>query len=560
MSSSTTLPTSPTSGSSTKTLLGSIVLFRHGSRAITKSCIRNLKGFTSAGPGLHIESEWGEEETEYITNIGEQQLQIIGKYFSSIYLHRYNTLSLYNKLVYIIQNHPNKPALPLIKWRSSDAPRVINSGEQFWSIIKTSLPLLSSICPSVPLPYKLHIKHDTSSTDPPPPLEPIPLITLNSTRQDILLLNEAPFGMGSNLFTEQTHSRLHVLRHSENMEKAALRVRNELESIYSKVTGHCTLSSLSTNNNSSTSVGITNTTTNSNNELPLNHMEPILDVEKDTTIDPSKDLDDIELTNKLWCMYNVKEMYDCEIAWPGTATALRNHISNSSSINKTNHPNTEKAQEDDSLPWEEAEKNPSTTIFSPTDISVLVNVKNMLLQRITEKDENFINHSSHWLWDQRYFSDFMHPYTSKLGSQILLEILTDLQTMVLDKFTYPVAVYSGHDHTIYSILAALRAKYLPKVVLGFCAYLIFEVYRDETISKLNPKDPLAGISITVKLNDTPYPRIREGYPLDFEPDRVSIVCEDVDITGLLQYTEKQYRSFRYNFQQEYMKKVNTPSN
>jgi len=91
---------------------------------------------------------------------------------------------------------------------------------------------------------------------------------------------------------------------------------------------------------------------------------------------------------------------------------------------------------------------------------------------LTKRDLEEIDELSHWVWSKRFF---MSEYAESLGGRLLDELVKDF-TDPKSKFS----VYSAHDYTILSLLAALgKDDYpgKPTDCLGYSSFLLFEVYK-----------------------------------------------------------------------------------
>jgi hypothetical protein len=109
-------------------LIKSIVIIRHGSRGPTKSCINHFINCSS------IISEWKEEELENLSEIGKKQMEILGNWFATEYLKKYNNFFTKND------------SKEIFEWKSSKVERVKYSGYLFWKGFSEALgiPLVKS--------------------------------------------------------------------------------------------------------------------------------------------------------------------------------------------------------------------------------------------------------------------------------------------------------------------------------------------------------------------------------------------------------------------------------
>ena len=80
----------------------------------------------------------------------------------------------------------------------------------------------------------------------------------------------------------------------------------------------------------------------------------------------------------------------------------------------------------------------------------------------------------------------------------------------------PLTVFSGHDYSILSLLAALGLSDYPEPALGFGAYVVVELRRDG--------------SLDVKLNPAPFRDASNRVCTSVDTSRVRpVVVDDVDL-------------------------------
>lgn len=481
--------------------MGVVLLLRHGARSISSSAAEALlQTSPAAGAGLHAVDSWHPSEREAISPVGEEQVRLIGEWFATRYLpqHAPNVLA---------GVHANTG----LKWRSSTTLRVLASGRTF-------LDSFSSSCgnphcnPSAPLHYESE----------------------EATTARFLGYRTArgyPEFLGK-------------MRTSVEFERAALKVRAQLESIYDKLSG----AGCAAAGTAAAVVAADGINADTSVPGPESMRSPVPDSSAtaalsgdgvhgtaDGGIDPSHDDEDTSLALKLANLYYVKEIYDCECHWASTAAAVRNDVAPATGA-------ASNALVSASSLGREAQHP------SGASIAVVSNPKNVFLSRLSAADEAFINHASRWVWDQRYFSyPGVRSFAGSLGGPVVAEMVSDLNAIAHPSGSSssrsavsPLSVYTGHDHSIFGALAALKVPSAPSSVLGFGAYLILELWRKpasdaSSTSAAAAAGTAAGFeySVTAKLNDQPFPRAREGRPTDLEPGRAVTLFEDVSLDGLM---------------------------
>jgi len=113
--------------------------------------------------------------------------------------------------------------------------------------------------------------------------------------------------------------------------------------------------------------------------------------------------------------------------------------------------------------------------------------KKAIISVVSDEDKKKTDELAHWVWGKRFF---MPEFGKTLGGTLLAEIVQDLASDS-SKFS----LYSAHDYTILSVLAALGADDYPAgPCLGYACSLLFEVYKDKAGKK----------TVRLVLNGTPF--------------------------------------------------------
>jgi len=98
--------------------------------------------------------------------------------------------------------------------------------------------------------------------------------------------------------------------------------------------------------------------------------------------------------------------------------------------------------------------------------------KTAMVSKITEEEEEKIEELARWVWGRRFF---IPGFGEIIGGKLLTEIIEELGNNESQ-----FAVYSAHDYSILSLCAALGSDDYPEHVLGFGAFLLFEVHEHMT--------------------------------------------------------------------------------
>jgi hypothetical protein len=235
-------------------------------------------------------------------------------------------------------------------------------------------------------------------------------------------------------------------------------------------------------------------------------------------ISSDREDDDLDLARKLFRITYVKELLDCEVAWPATSLAIKNSPRPTPAAGVH-------AQDDSDL----ESALPRVSRHAPSmlreayeygcgaDIVVIPDVKNSLLQRMTPELELFVGSAAWWVWDQRFFApNAMTKWGNVLAASLLREILMDFRTQ-----SHHVSVYAAHDYTILSILAALRIRKGPPVCLGFCAFMLFECSEED-----------GQLLLCIKACFAPFPHARAGRPTEFTVSDMVTIVDDIPLVSL----------------------------
>jgi len=98
--------------------------------------------------------------------------------------------------------------------------------------------------------------------------------------------------------------------------------------------------------------------------------------------------------------------------------------------------------------------------------------KTAMVGKITQDEEQKVEELARWVWGRRFF---IPGFGEIIGGKLLTEIIEEL-----GNDTSQFAVYSAHDYSILSLCAALGSDDYPEHVLGFGAFLLFEVHEHMT--------------------------------------------------------------------------------
>ena len=169
----------------------------------------------------------------------------------------------------------------------------------------------------------------------------------------------------------------------------ALRVRGRLEAVYDKLTGAALAAPRARasagggdagDNGAGGGAGGGGDDASPSSRSSTPEPDGVLDAAT-SGVDPAEDADDVALANKLWCLYYVKEMYDCECAWPATAAAVANDVRRDGGGGAADAAAARPAAA------AAAPASPSGAAPSGASVAVVPGVKNALLARLTPADE-----------------------------------------------------------------------------------------------------------------------------------------------------------------------------
>jgi hypothetical protein len=127
---------SSSGGKSKREYIKTIIVHRHGARGPTKGNKKALQSEENSKPNSPI-TQWRDDEWEKLTEVGQAQLQALGKWFGE---------------VYFAQWHPeiNLKENPGFKWKSSKIDRSLHSGQNLWKGLHDSK---SYATPAEPEPW-----------------------------------------------------------------------------------------------------------------------------------------------------------------------------------------------------------------------------------------------------------------------------------------------------------------------------------------------------------------------------------------------------------------------
>ena len=354
------------------------------------------------------------------------------------------------------------------KWRSSTTKRVVDSGSALMTALAEALP--SVAVPSAPAPYR------------------------SDAEVDFVFRNWHTDGGYLSAIRE--------LRESAGMAAAAVKVRSELDALYGALLGAAP----------------------SLEEGALH----------DSTGDAA-------LGRRLFQCTYLLELLSCEMYWPATAAALRNGlVARPSDV------------EEAALMPPAAGRGAGATVgvagpptsciggggHDATSSSTPPGrLKANLLRRLSPQREQWLRSTARWVWEQRFLaSTLTRPFGGVLGGAIVAEALVDLGAAAAVDRVVPgvptLSVYSAHDYTLLSILAALRVAHHPAACIEFGAFIAFELWRP-----IGEKGT-TGASVTIRMCADPFSSAREGLPTALSTAGMHTVCEGVAFSALTNMAQK----------------------
>eukprot|EP01116_Phalansterium_solitarium_P000117 TRINITY_DN10077_c0_g1_i2.p1 TRINITY_DN10077_c0_g1~~TRINITY_DN10077_c0_g1_i2.p1 ORF type:complete len:368 (-),score=77.18 TRINITY_DN10077_c0_g1_i2:79-1182(-) len=117
-----------------------------------------------------------------------------------------------------------------------------------------------------------------------------------------------------------------------------------------------------------------------------------------------------------------------------------------------------------------------------------------LLSALSQEDREKVEEYALWVWTQRFFQ---RSWAAVLGGNLLSELVSGFGK-ALGGSGPRFIVYSVHDYTILSLLAALGFPEYPGGVLGYGSFLLLELYSDGRVD--------------VRLNSHPFEAADAGRP------------------------------------------------
>lgn len=96
-------------------------------------------------------------------------------------------------------------------------------------------------------------------------------------------------------------------------------------------------------------------------------------------------------------------------------------------------------------------------------------VKDKLISLLTTEEVERVQELARWVWETRFFALGWGPHN---GGRLLEELVN----CATNEIEWPIAMWSCHDYTLLSFIAALGFKKYDFPLLGFGAFIILEVW------------------------------------------------------------------------------------
>lgn len=463
--------------------VGVAICFRHGSRGLVSSSASTLRKYDNNDQHALNERLWDSSEMEHLTEVGRAQMSNLGRYFGAKLLPRTASGAL--------EDFKARP----VKWRSSLVPRVIESGKCAMGGLRETTG--ASGIPSEPQPYSSNA--------------------------------EAEFTLRNWHVHEGYVAATAQLRTCDSMKSAALKVRQELDDLYGALTGKlppgAPVPAITPRTAESVATELAGAAVTLNGiAADDNAIAEALD----------NDEDDDALARRLFQSTYICELWACESNWPATAVALSNGLI---------------------APGDRAYGGGETFGATPAGPLAAGSVKATLLRRLSPENEAFMRKAARWVWEQRFLaSPLTKPFGPTIGGALVREMLEDLAAATTalgaardgrggDRSVPRLALYSAHDYSLLSMLAALKVSAHPDKCVGFGSFIVLEAWRDAgaagaTGAAASGRGRFPGVSVTARMCTEPFPYAREGRPAELCAADTAVLFEGVSLESLLEMAQR----------------------
>ena len=114
-----------------------------------------------------------------------------------------------------------------------------------------------------------------------------------------------------------------------------------------------------------------------------------------------------------------------------------------------------------------------------------------------------------------------------------------------------LSLYSAHDYSLLSMLAALKVDTHPPRCVGFGAFIVFEAWREvggvneaggvaAAAAAARPRSRHPGVSVTARICVEPFPAARDGRPSELHPEDSAVLFEGVALDSLLELAARTF--------------------
>lgn len=502
-------------------VIGSIILMRHGARALNESAWSKLRKWRpESGGEEHAMDEWKHEELEHVTGVGVEQVEQLGKWYAT------QLISNAPRVVASVAGGSGR-----VRWTSSPTPRVVDSGHSFIkgmrSVLGDAVPLPTEPEAYPPAPHMVAeaaaaaaaataAEGDAGAATPA--VAAAAATSSGHFSGKLGTLEDAVF----RAFLRPDHMKL-VTATATSAEYAAAAAAGEapqrLQAVYTAICGAPVVGS-----------------------GPGQH-PPALAL--------------------AWTYY-AQDVLDCEMNDEATALGIRNGLIHLRGVNPR-------------LPSADSSSATSAACGGGGGVAAvpvpmpIPGVKARMLQRLTPADATWLAAASGWVWQQRYFSFPGAAAAGRIsGAGMLRDIVADCLALATGgavdsggsgssssggSKAAPIVLKTGHDHTIYATLAALRVRHPPPRPLGFAAHIILELRRDAAVvaatataaaaaaaaaaaHKNGVGEPYRGLSLTARLCAEPFPHAATGHPTALDTSGTVLLFEELSLSSLVLLAEK----------------------
>lgn len=527
--------------------VGVAVCFRHGARGLVSTSAASLRGHEPGDAHACSPRAWADSEMEHLSAVGDEQMRQLGRWVG-------------RRLVPRLAGGAARAgawAARGVKWRSSPVPRVVDSGRAALEGLVEEGPFRGAAVPSAPQAYR-----DASEAE----------FVFRNWHADPAFL-----------------AATRELRRSDGLKQAALKVRSELDALWGALAGRPPPAAAAGRGVSvdveggpppaAAAGGAPSPRTAEAVAAELAGAAATLrGIAADDAPSPSpspraaasaavtggagagdeagaaapgagaeEEDDDDALARRLYQTTYVSELWACEANWPATAVAIRNGL-----LAPGGDSNGQSAA--------------TATVAGPLPPG---GVKATLLRRLSPASEAFMRATARWVWEQRFLaSPFTKAFGPAIGGALVAEMLGDLAAAASvgggglagssgsgggcgGGGAPLLSLYSAHDYSLLSMLAALKVARHPDRCVGFGAFIVLEAWRDGgggssgapgvvPHAAAGPRSRHPGVSVTARICVEPFPCARDGRPSELHPEDCAVLFEGVSLDSLLELAARTF--------------------